>query len=79
MDGSCFGLGCVLMWEGRVIAYASRELTRHEVNYLTHVLELALVVFTLNIWRHYLYGEFCDIFRNHQRIKYLFTKELNLR
>jgi hypothetical protein len=55
-------------------------LRRHEVNYLTHVLEIALEVFTLKIWRYYLYGESCDIFTDHQRMKYIFIqKELNLR
>ena len=34
-------LGCVLMQDGRVIAYASRQLKRHEVNYPTHDLERA--------------------------------------
>jgi hypothetical protein len=49
------------------------------VNYPTHDLELAVVVFALKIWRHYHYGESCDIFTDHQRIKYIFTqKELNL-
>ncbi|WVZ97250.1 LOW QUALITY PROTEIN: hypothetical protein U9M48_042800 [Paspalum notatum var. saurae] len=38
------GLGCVLIQEGRVIAYASRQLRKHEANYLTHDLELAAVV-----------------------------------
>jgi hypothetical protein len=38
------GLGCVLMQEGRVIAYALRQLRRHELNYPTHDLELAAVV-----------------------------------
>jgi hypothetical protein len=79
-DASRIGLGCVLMQEGRVIAYASRQLRRHEVNYPTHDLELAAVVFALKIWRHYLYGESCDIFTDHQSLKYIFTqKELNLR
>jgi hypothetical protein len=55
-------------------------LRRHEVNYPTHDLELAAVVFALKIWRHYLYGESCDIFTDHQSLKYIFTqKELNLR
>jgi hypothetical protein len=43
-DASKDGLGCVLMQEGRVIAYASRQLRRHELNYLTHDMELAAVV-----------------------------------
>ena len=55
-DASKDGLGCVLMQEGRVIAYASRQLRRHELNYPTHDLELAAVVHALKIWRHYLYG-----------------------
>ena len=49
-DASGTGLGCVLMQEGRVIAYASRQLKRHEENYPTHDLELAAVVHALKIW-----------------------------
>ncbi|GKC98237.1 reverse transcriptase [Tanacetum coccineum] len=60
-DASKKGLGCVLMQHGKVIAYASRQLKPYEVNYPTHDLELAAVVFALKIWRHYLYGESCDI------------------
>ena len=55
-DASRIGLGCVLMQEGRVVAYASRQLKRHEENYPTHDLELAAVVHALKIWRHYLLG-----------------------
>ncbi|WVZ66641.1 LOW QUALITY PROTEIN: hypothetical protein U9M48_015831 [Paspalum notatum var. saurae] len=40
-DASGRGLGCVLMQEGRVIAYASRQLRKHETNYPTHDAELA--------------------------------------
>ena len=57
-DASRVGLGCVLMQKGRVVAYASRKLKKHEENYPTHDLELAAVVFALKLWRHYLYGEF---------------------
>ncbi|KAK8665349.1 hypothetical protein V6N13_005519 [Hibiscus sabdariffa] len=79
-DASHSGLGCVLMQEGRVIAYASRQLRPHELNYPTHDLELAAVVFALKIWRHYLYGEKCYIYTDHKSVKYLLTqKELNLR
>ncbi|TXG69298.1 hypothetical protein EZV62_004233 [Acer yangbiense] len=79
-DASRKGLGCVLMQNGMVVAYASRQLKVHEQNYPTHDLELAAVVFALKIWRHYLYGETCQIFTDHKSLKYLFTqKELNMR
>ena len=55
-DASIVGLGCVLMQKGSVIAYASRQLRKHEKNYPTHDLEMAAVVFALKIWRSYLYG-----------------------
>jgi hypothetical protein len=58
-DASKQGLGCVLMQEGHVIAYASRQLRKHEQNYPTHDLELAAVVHALKIWRHYLLGHKC--------------------
>ena len=45
-----------LMQHGKVVAYASRQLKTHEVNYPVHNLELAAVVFALRVWRHYLYG-----------------------
>ena len=62
------------------MAYASRQLKPHEQNYPTHDLELAMIVFDLKIWRHYLYGEKCRIYTDHKSLKYLLTqKELNLR
>nr|GFC75646.1 retrotransposon protein, putative, Ty3-gypsy subclass [Tanacetum cinerariifolium] len=68
------------MQHGKVIAYASRQLKPYEVNYPTPDLELAAVVFALKIWRHYLYGESCDIFTDHKSLKYIFTqRELNMR
>ncbi|KAL0543800.1 hypothetical protein IC582_018905 [Cucumis melo] len=80
VDASKKGLGCVLMQQGKVVAYVSRQLKSHEQNYPTHDLELAAVVFTLKIWRHYLYGEKIHIFTNHKSLKYFFTqKELNMR
>ncbi|WMV42015.1 hypothetical protein MTR67_035400 [Solanum verrucosum] len=78
-DASRVGLGCVLMPQGKVITYASRQLKVHETNYLTHDLELAAVVFSLKIWRHYLYGVHVDVFTDRKSLQYVFTqKELNL-
>ena len=68
------------MQDGKVVAYASLQLKPHEHNYPTHDLELAAVVFTLKIWRHYLYGEKFRVYIDHKSLRYLLTqKELNLR
>jgi hypothetical protein len=79
-DASCRGLGCVLMQEGQVVCYASRQLRKHEENYPTHDLDLAAVVHALKIWRHYLIGHHCEIYSDHKSLKYIFTQnDLNLR
>jgi hypothetical protein len=79
-DASKKGLGGVLMQNGQVVAYASRQLKPHEENYPTHDLELAVVVFVLKVWRHYLYGVHFQMFSDHKSLKYLFDqKELNMR
>ena len=79
-DVSSIGLGCVLMQDRKVVAYASKRLKPHEQNCPTHDLELAAVVFALKIWRHNLYKEKCRIYTDHKSLKYLLTqKELNLR
>ena len=68
------------MQEGKVIAYASRQLKKHELNYPTHDLELAVVVHSLKIWRHYILGHKCDIYTDYKSLKYIFTQnDLNLR
>jgi hypothetical protein len=73
-------LGCVLMQDGRVIAYASCQLRKHEVNYPTHDLELPAIVHGLKIWRHYLLRNVCNIFTDYKSLKYIFTQsELNMR
>nr|AAD22339.1 putative retroelement pol polyprotein [Arabidopsis thaliana] len=79
-DASRVGLGCVLMQRGKVIAYASRQLRKHEGNYPTHDLEMAVVIFALKIWRSYLYGGKVQVFTDHKSLKYIFNQpELNLR
>nr|prf retrotransposon del1-46 [Lilium henryi] len=79
-DASLAGLEGVLMQDGRVVAYASRQLKVHENNYPTHDLELAVVIFILKLWRHYLYGEDFELYCDHKSLKYISTqKDLNLR
>ena len=79
-DASRTGLGGVLMQEGRVVAYLSRQLRPHEENYATHDLELAAVVHALKTWRHYLLGKRYEIYTDHKGLKYTFTqRELNMR
>jgi hypothetical protein len=79
-DASRQGLGCILMQDDKVVAYASQQLKNHEENYPTHDLELAAVVHALKIWRHYLIKNKCEVFTDHKSLKYIFTQpNLNLR
>ncbi|GJW04728.1 putative reverse transcriptase domain-containing protein [Tanacetum coccineum] len=79
-DASHKGLGVVLMQREKVIAYASRQLKIHEKNYTTHDLELGSFVFTLKIWRHYLYGTKCTVFTDHKSLQHILDqKEINMR
>ncbi|GKC45229.1 putative reverse transcriptase domain-containing protein [Tanacetum coccineum] len=74
------GLGAVLIQREKVIAYASRQLKPNEENYTTHDLELGTIVFTLKIWRHYMYGTKCTVFTDHKSLQHILDqKELNMR
>jgi hypothetical protein len=79
-DASSIGLAGILMQEGRVIAYSSRQLRCHEEHYPTHDLELAVVVMALRTWRHYLHGNVVHIYTDNKSLKYIFTQsDLNMR
>ena len=79
-DASISGLGVVLMQRVHVIAYSLRQLKPHEENYPTHDLELGVVVFSLKIWRHYMYGVRCTIYTDHKSLRYLVDQpNLNMR
>ncbi|KAH0644892.1 hypothetical protein KY284_032776 [Solanum tuberosum] len=79
-DASRIGVGCVLMQNGKVIAYTSRQLKVQEKNYPTHDHELAAIIFALKIWSHYLYGVHVDVFTDHKSFQYVFNqKDLNRR
>jgi hypothetical protein len=79
-DASGQGLGCVLMQDSNVVAYASRQLRKYEEKYPTHDLELAAMVHALKIWRHYIIDKRCKVYLDHKSLKYIFTQpDLNLR
>jgi hypothetical protein len=79
-DASGQGLGCVLMQDGHMVVYASRKLRKYEEHYMTHDLELAIVVHALKSRRHYLMGMRCELYTDHKSPKYIFTQpDLNLR
>jgi hypothetical protein len=65
-DASGQGLGSVLMQDGHMVVYASHQLMKHEVNYPTHDLMLAVVVHALKIWRHYLLGKRCELYESQE-------------
>nr|GFA97069.1 uncharacterized protein [Tanacetum cinerariifolium] len=77
-DASLKGFGAVLMQREKVIAYDSRQLRKNEENYTTHDLELGVVVFSLRLWRHYLYGTKCTVYTDNKSLQYILDqKELN--
>ena len=65
-DASKDELRYILMQFGRVVAYGFKQLKNHKKNYPTHDLKLAAIVFSLKIWRHYLYGEQFEVFSDHK-------------
>jgi hypothetical protein len=79
-DASKKGLGAVLMQDGGVIAYASRNLKKHKEIYTTHDLELASIMLALKLWRHYLVGRNFELKMDHESLKHIFTqRDLNAR
>jgi hypothetical protein len=74
------GLGGFLMQYGRVIAYISRKLRRHEEKYAMHDLELLAIFYALKFWRHYLVGQKIELNMDQCGLQHIFTQsELNTR
>jgi hypothetical protein len=66
--------------QGHVICYKSRKLNEHEVNYVTHNMELASIMHALKMWRHYLLGRVFLLMTDHSGLRYLFDQpKLNVR
>ena len=74
------GLGEALMQEGHVVCYESWKLNEHEKNYLTHDLELRVMIHALKMWRHYLLGMRFVLMSDHIGLRYLFDQSnMNVR
>ena len=74
------GLGGFLMQEGCVICYESKKLNEHEINYVTHDLDLVVIVHALKMWRHYLLGRIFVLMTDHCGLRHLFDQpKLNAR
>jgi hypothetical protein len=68
------------MQEGRAIFYTSKKLNEHEINYVTHELELATIVHALKMWRHYVLGRRFVLMIEHCGLRHLFDQsKLNAR
>ena len=79
-DASRVDLGCMLMKQCRVVTFSSTKLMVNEKDNPTHDLDLAAVIFTVMIWRLYLYNFHVDMATYHKSLQYVFTqKELNIR
>lgn len=65
------------MEDGQVVFYESRKLNDHEQNYLTHHLELAVIIQELEMWRHYIIAKKFVLMSDHIRLRHLFD-QLNL-
>lgn len=74
-DASQIGWGFVLMQHGKMIAYEFTQLQVHEKKYQTYDLKLEVAVFSLNIRRHYLYGEHVDAFTDQKSLQCVFTQK----
>ena len=78
-DASDYAVGAILGQtkdkKHHAIAYASKTLTRAQLNYATTEKYLLAVVFTIDKFRSYLVGTKVIIYTNHAALKYLFTKK----
>jgi hypothetical protein len=74
VDASKEGLGGVLTQEWDVICYESRKLKEKERNYVTHNLELVVVIHALKMWRHYIMGKLFLLLNDISGVKFLINQ-----
>lgn len=70
-DASNYALGAVLSQSNGPIAFASRTLNRHEINYSTVEKELLAIVWAVKQFRHYLYGRKFELRTDHKPLIWL--------
>ena len=75
-DACEYGIGSVLMQEGRPIAYASRSLTSAERNYAQIEKEMLAAVYGLEKFHHYTYGRPVTIITDHKPLESIARKPL---
>jgi len=65
-DACEYGLGSVLLQNGKPIAYASRSLSDAETRYAQIECEMLAVVFGLEKFHHYVYGRHVKVITDHK-------------
>lgn len=73
-DASNYAIGAVLTQDKQPVCYASRTLNEHERNYSTTDKEFLAIVWAVNYFRPYLWGQKFKIKTDHLPIKYLNKK-----
>lgn len=76
-DASKEGLGCCLLQDNKPVAYASRCLSRTEVNYAQIEKEMLAVYFACKKFHQMVYGHKIKIYTDHQPLITIFKKEIN--
>lgn len=76
VDASKYGLGAVLMQDGRPISYASRSLTDSEVNYAQIEKEMYAVLYGFRRFHQYVYGRHVMVQSDHKPLESIMKKPL---
>ena len=77
-DASEKGLGAVISQNGQLLAFASRALSRAEVNYAQIEKELLAVLFGLEKFRQYTYGHPVRVQSDHKPLESIMKKPLHM-
>ena len=76
-DCSQFGLGGVIMQEGKVVEYTSRALSKTEILYAQIEKELLSVAHCLSRWDTYVYGKHITVETDHKPLLAIHKKPLS--